>query len=65
MAANVFDFDSFFDGVMIVVGNEHVSGKCMNGGEVDGQIKLLKDNLDVVAKRMKLDLKKKKAITFK
>ena len=55
---NVFDFEMNISGAAIVAaGNDgnrsRLSSRCLSDGEVDGQIRLLKADLDAVAIRMK------------
>jgi hypothetical protein len=52
----VFDFDSTSGGVAVVVVRTPLMGGCVTDGEIDTNIKLLKDDLDAVALRMKAAL---------
>ena len=54
----VFDFDIDINGARVVVAREPISPGCLSDGEVDDEIKLLKDNLDAVAARMKVAIRK-------
>ena len=63
---HVFDFDIDFSGAWVFVAQEPMFPKCLSDGEVDTNIRLLKDNLDAVAQKMKVALREqaKKPITF-
>ncbi len=50
----VFDYEIDINGASIIVRREPLMGGCHSDGEVDANIQLLKDNLDAVAKRMKV-----------
>jgi hypothetical protein len=58
MAVHVFDFDIDIYGARVVVREEPLCPGCMSDGEIDVQIKLLKENLDAVARRMKEAIRK-------
>ncbi len=49
----VFDYDIDIHGAWVVVRRYPICPGCLSDGEIDAQIKLLKDDLDEVAKRMK------------
>jgi hypothetical protein len=50
----VFDFEvDQVRGARVVVRQEPLCQCCLSDGEIDANIKLLKDDLDAVAKRMK------------
>jgi len=49
----VFDFDIDGSGAFIVLRKSFICPGCLSDAEVDANIKLLKDDLDAVAKRMK------------
>ncbi len=49
----VFDYDIDIHGAWFVVGREPLCPGCLSDEEIDAQVKLLKDDLDAVAKRMK------------
>ena len=53
----VFDFDIDSDGARVVVRLHPLCSGCHTDREVDANIKLLKDDLDAVAERMKAALK--------
>jgi len=52
----VFDFDIDTDGARVVVRLHPICPGCRTDGEVDANIKLLKEDLDAVARRMKAAL---------
>ena len=54
----VFDCEISIHGAAVVVQREPLCPRCMSDGEVDAQIKLLKDDLDAVAVRMKAAIQK-------
>jgi hypothetical protein len=54
----VFDFGVGLEGAYVVVGRERLCAGCLSDAEIDGNIQLLKDNLDAVAARMKAALRK-------
>jgi hypothetical protein len=49
----VFDFDIGIHGAYVVIRKEPICPGCAADGEVDIEIKRLKDDLDAVAQRMK------------
>jgi hypothetical protein len=49
----VFDFDIDIYGAYVVIRKEPICPGCASDGEVDIEIKRLKDDLDAVAERMK------------
>jgi outer membrane murein-binding lipoprotein Lpp len=51
-----FDLASNPRGVRVIVAKEPLCSSCRSDGEIDAQIKLLKNDLDAVAKRMKAAL---------
>ena len=53
----VFDFDIDTDGARVVVRFHPLGSSCHTDSEVDANIKLLKEDLDAVAERMKAALK--------
>ena len=58
----VFDFEiDVFHGARVVVKREPLCAGCLSDGEIDANIKLLKDDLDAVAKRMKEAVRKQRA----
>ena len=57
----VFDFDINAHGASVVVYRELLSSRCLDDGEVDGQIRLLKEDLDAVAAQMKAAIRKQAA----
>ena len=60
-----FDFTIDFHGARVVIQKEPLCSACMSGGEVDAQIKLLKEDLDAVAKRMKAAIRRQAARPLK
>jgi hypothetical protein len=54
----VFDFEIDIHGARVVVVEEPICPSCLSHGEIDANIKLLKDNLDNVAERMKKAVRK-------
>lgn len=54
----VFDFEGDANGVRVIAKRATLHGGCMSDREIDVNIKLLKDDLDAVAKRMKAALKR-------
>ena len=56
----VFDFDSDIHGARVVLRREPICAGCLTDGEIDTNIKLLKDDLDAVAVRMKAAVQKQK-----
>jgi len=54
----VFDFDINIHGANVVVCREPLCSRCLSDGEVDAQIRLLKDDLDSVAIKMKRAIRK-------
>jgi hypothetical protein len=57
----VFDFDIDIHGARVVVRQELLCAGCRSDGEVDANIRLLKDDLDAVAQRMKAAIRKQDA----
>ena len=53
----VFDFDINSDGARVIVRLHPLCSGCHTDREVDANIKLLKEDLDAVAERMKTALK--------
>lgn len=53
----VFDFKVDMRGAWIVLSREPISNCCLTDSEVDERIEALKDDLDAVAKRMKLAIR--------
>lgn len=49
----VFDFDLDISGIRVVVRGEPISSACLSDEDIDAQIRLLKEDLDAVAARMK------------
>lgn len=49
----VFDFDLDISGIRVVVRGEPISSACLSDEEIDAQIRLLREDLDAVAARMK------------
>lgn len=58
----VFDFEINIHGAHIVVQREPLCAGCLSDGEIDANIKLLKENLDEVGERMKAAVRKQKDI---
>ena len=54
---DVFDFDIDSHGARVVVRLHPLCSSCVTDREVDANIKLLKEDLDAVAERMKAALK--------
>jgi hypothetical protein len=50
---NVFGFECGTSGAAVILVREPITPLCMNDAEVDWNIKLLKENLDAVALKMK------------
>jgi hypothetical protein len=50
----VFDFEIDIQGARVVAQVEPLCGGCLSDGEIDANIRLLKDDLDAVAERMKI-----------
>jgi hypothetical protein len=61
----VFDYEINFSGARVVA-REPLCPRCLHDGEIDANIKALKDDLDAVAKRMKEALRQqaKGRVTF-
>lgn len=59
VTSKVFDFDNDPNGVRVVVAREPLHGGCLSDGEIDANIRLLKEDLDAVAKRMKLAIRER------
>ena len=57
----VFDFDFGKGGARVVVAREPIRRGCLSEGEVDADIRLLKQNLDRVARQMKRAIREKRA----
>jgi hypothetical protein len=55
----VFDFDIGIHGAYVVIRKEPLCPGCATDGEVDIEIKRLKDDLDAVAQRMKKAIREK------
>ena len=55
---SVFDFAMDIHGARVVVRTEPLCAGCLSDGEIDTNIRLLKDDLDTVAKRMKAAVRK-------
>jgi hypothetical protein len=53
----VFDFDFDIYGAYVVIRKEPICPGCSSDGEVDIEMKRLKDDLDAVAKRMKMAIR--------
>lgn len=60
-AIGVFDFDIDISGARVVVVREPLHGGCLSDGEVDANIRLLKEDLDRVALRMKRAIREQRA----
>lgn len=56
-----FDYEIDIQGAHVVVVRKPLCSRCLSDGEVDGQIRLLKDDLDRVAKEMKAAIRKQAA----
>ena len=56
-AAGEFDFEINIYGAIIVTRKHLNLGRCLSDGGVDTSIKLLKDDLDILAKRMKAPIR--------
>lgn len=50
---HVFGFEYDFNGAYVVVRREPICNACLSDSEVDAQMRLLKEDLDAVAKQMK------------
>jgi hypothetical protein len=59
--ARVFEFDIDIHGVRVTTRKEPICPGCSSSDEVDAQVKLLKDDLDAVAARMKAAIKMQSA----
>jgi hypothetical protein len=56
----VFDFEyDPLDGARVFVRRSPIMAGCLSDREVDANVKLLKDDLDSVAKRMKAEIKRR------
>ena len=55
----VFDFEmSNLHGPSVIAVRDRLCAGCLSDGEIDANIRLLKDDLDAVAKRMKAALRR-------
>lgn len=54
----VFDFEVDTGGVRVVVRRQPLGRGCLSDGEVDADIRALKEDLDQVAQRMKAAIRK-------
>jgi hypothetical protein len=59
-----FDFDFGIYGAYVVIRKEPICPGCTSDGEVDIEIKRLKDDLDAVAKRMKMAIREQAKMPF-
>jgi hypothetical protein len=57
----VFDFDIDIHSARVVVREGLLCAGCRSDGEIDANIRLLKDDLDAVAQRMKAAIRKQDA----
>jgi hypothetical protein len=57
----VFDFEIDLHGAYVTTRRDRLCPACLSDGEIDAQIKLLKDDLTAVAVRMKSAVKKQKS----
>ncbi len=57
-----FDFESGAMGAKFVVVGEPLSALCLSDGEVDEYLKMLKDDLDAVAVKMKRAIKNRPSL---
>ena len=57
----VFDFDIDMNGARVVVVRKPLHGGCLSDGEIDANIRLLKEDLDRVARRMKRAIREQRA----
>lgn len=60
--AKVFDFKRDLSGARVVVRREPLTNACLNDADIDEQIGMLKDDLDVVARRMKKAIREPRKI---
>jgi hypothetical protein len=62
----VFDYEIDMNGARIVAAVTPLHGGCLSDGEVDANIRALKDDLDAVGARMKVAIRRQKAapLTF-
>ena len=56
----VFDYEIDVHGARVIVQREPLCPGCLSDGEVDAQVRLLKDDLDAVARRMKVAIVKQR-----
>ncbi|MBN4046608.1 hypothetical protein JYU02_01260 [bacterium AH-315-P15] len=56
-----FDFEPSGFGAVVVPTKERLCPECVSDGEVDGQIMLLKQDLDAVAQKMKAAIRKQRS----
>jgi hypothetical protein len=59
MPYDVFDFDIGIHGARVVVTREPLMAASLSDGEIDANIKRLKDELDAVAVKMKAAVRKR------
>lgn len=52
-----FDFEIDIHGALVVWAKDPLHSRCLSDGEVDANIKALKEDLDAVAKRMKVAIR--------
>jgi len=52
-----FDYDLTIHGARVLATSDALTAGCLAEGEIDTAIQMLKDDLDAVAKRMKLAVK--------
>ncbi len=53
----IFGFEIDVNGAKIIVVNKPQLGGCLSDGEIDGQISMIKSELDQLAKKMKKAIK--------
>jgi hypothetical protein len=54
----VFDFEIGIAGASVIARSKPLCAGCLSDAEIDAHIKLLKDDLDAVAERMKAAVRK-------
>lgn len=59
-ATEVFGYDIDIHGARVVVSGLPICNACLSGEEVNAQIRLLKADLDAVARRMKREIRMQK-----
>lgn len=55
--SQVFDFTTDANGARVTTARDPLTGGCLSDREVDAAVRLLKEDLDAVAKRMKAPIR--------